>query len=546
MIQNPSLRRLQLGKTSATGGSALVVTVMTIVILCLIAGTLISYTSSKQSGPFQAASWHEAGAAAEAGVEVALNALRRSISESDTAAWSGWTANPTAGATAKKYITQDQLLSHEGEGNTVVRAIVEISQPSGNGTINLPTISINRYAYLIRSTGVALVPGPTRLATNKADLALRKINVFKDIRTGQALQADTDGKIKPQITRVVEAVAAPVSPFPAAILSRESIEIKGGNGMLIDSYEPYLFPHKYDATKAFNDPANPGARRMEGTIATNQKKKDNTDVIRLENVNVYGNAAKGAGVVNIKNNNAKVWGTVIDGFYQALNPVKSPRNTGTFSTATTLSLNRPKGTINVNAGGTPGSVIYYKTDKIHLHDKDILKIKKNGSGGGTAEIWVTGDMVIHNGGRIEVEDGANVVIYAEKNITLQEKDANKPAILNEALDRYVDSGNGNTYTTKGTSAVQIYGVVPDRKKKTVKVKGNFIGMIHAPDHEFEVNLKSGRHVYGAFTGKKFKVSGSTQIHYDESLADRGKPYDYTLKTWQEDWFDPNVRVTKAP
>ena len=541
MTQNLPFRGLRRSRTSAAGGSALVVTVMTIVVLCLVAGTLISLTSSKQSGPFQAASWHEAGSAAEAGVEVALNALRRSISEGDTSAWSGWTANPAGGATAKKYITQDQLLSHQGEGNVVVRAIVEISQPSGTGTLNPTTISPNRYAYLIRSTGLALIPGPTRLAMNKSDLALRKINVFKDMRTGQAL-----AQAQPQVTRVVEAVATPVTPFAAAILSKESIEIKSGNGMIVDSYEPNLKPHKYDASKPFNDATYPGARRMEGTIATNQKKKDgNHDVIRLENVNVYGNAAKGAGVVNIKNANAKVWGTVIDGFYQELKPVQSPRNNPSFAAPdTSLIVNRPKKTVNIQAGGTPGSSVYYKVDKIHLHDKDILKIKKNGSGGGTAEIWVTGDFVIHNGGRIEVEDGANVIIYAEKNITLQEKDANKPAIDNQALARYVDGGT--TYTTTDPAAVQIYGVTPDNKKKKIKIKTNMSGIVYAPDHEFEVKLKSGRHIYGALTGRKFKVEGNTQIHYDESMADRGKPYDYTLETWQEDWFDPNVRLTSTP
>ena len=110
----------------------------------------------------------------------------------------------------------------------------------------------------------------------------------------------------------------------------------------------------------------------------------------------------------------------------------------------------------------------------------------------------------------------------------------------------MDSGNGNNYSTTDPNAVQIYGVVPTKDKKHVKIKTDMSGVIYAPDHEFEINMKTGRHFYGSVTGKKFKVSGNTQIHYDESLADRGKPFDYTLETWQEDWFDPNVRLTKAP
>ncbi|HJT80409.1 MAG TPA: hypothetical protein VJ719_04350 [Chthoniobacterales bacterium] len=536
---------------SKNAGSALVTTILTVALLCLIGGTLLSLTSSKQSGPFQAASWHEAGSAAEGGVEIALNALRRSITEGN-AAWDGWTLNtssptPTPSASpsaspsptpfAKKYITESELLSHQGEGNKTVRAIVEISIPTGLNTINPSSIPPNRYAYLIRSTGYANIPvGARRLPQNKADLALRKLNLFRDFRTGAAVNIDGGYG---QVSRVVEAIATPVTPFPAAILSKDTIEIKSGSGMIVDSYDPTVTPYKYDASKAFGDVSNPGAHRQNGNIATNAKKKNNGDVVRLENVKVYGLVAKGEGVVNIKTANASVSGEIIDGFYRELKPVQSPRNNTSFSTPTSLSLNRPKGTVNVNAGSAAGSSLYYKTDKIHLHDKDVLKIKKNGSGGGTAEIWVTGDVVIHNGGRIEVENGANVVFYFEKNLTLQEKDANKPAVKNEAV-----------YATGGftdPTAVQFYGVVPDRKKKQVKVKTNFSGLIYAPDHEFEeIKLKSGRHIYGSLAGRKFKIEGNTQIHYDESLQDFGKPFDYTLESWQEDWFDPNVRTASTP
>jgi len=541
-------------------GSALVITVMTITVVCLIAATLLSYTSAKQSGPFQAASWHEAGAAAEGGVEIALNALRRSITEG-TVAWDGWTADPSYSATAKKYLTADQLLSHAGEGNVgaggLVKAVIEITQPTGTGTINPPSISSSRYAYLIRSTGFANVPGPARLPTDRSDLDLRKINLYTDFRTGQAILPGADGIVHPQITRVVEAIASPVTPFPTAILSKDTIEIKGGSGMVVDSYDPTQFPYKYDYGKARGDTSQPGNKRSNGNIATNAKKDDNTDVIRVENGSVYGDAALGNGAVNIHSPGASISGEVIDGFYRELKPVQDPsKNSGFTGLSASNNANRPshtKGlptTVVVTAGkgmGSSGSpeTAYYKFSKIHLHTGEIFKVSPfntSGQQGGYAEVWVTGDIVIHNGGLIQVDPGAHVTFYVAGNITLQEKDASHPAVDNNALIAKNSDNTGGIFPD--SAALQFYGVSANNKKKDVKIKTNMNGVVYAPNNDFEVNLKSGsnRAVYGALTGRKFEVKGSSQIHYDESLADAGKPFDYTLETWQEDWYDPNVRT----
>ena len=563
-------------------GSALIVVMMTIVVLCLIAGSLMSYTSAKQSGPFQAASWHEAGAAAEGGVEVALNALRRSVTD-DPNAWSGWTADPTYAPSALKYITDTQLLSHEGEGNNfsgngLVQAIVEITKPvggaAGTGTATTDTInpttgsaaisSDSRRAFLIRSTGIAYVPGPARLTTDRNELALRRVNFFNDFRTQKNLIADANGKVHPQVTRVVEAIASPVTPFPAAILSQDVIEIKGGSGMVVDSYDPNQVPYKYDYGKTRGDLTQPGNKRYNGNLATNAKKKDTQDVIRLENVNIYGLAAKGSGLVNIKTSNSSVSGEIIDGFYKSM-PMRDPTKILGFTAPETspsgAMADRP-GThkyakvVPITCGmGNPGNgqsnTKYYKFSKIHLHKDEILKVSPfntNGQEGGYAEVWVTGDLIIHNQGLIQVDNGANLILYVGGNITLQEKDASHPAVDNNALKAKVKDASGNLIGSSGIfadpAAFQIYGAVQSHKKKHVKIKTNMAGVVYAPDHEFEVNLKSGsnRAIYGALTGRKFKITGSTQVHYDETLSDAGKPVDYTLETWQEDWYDPAVRT----
>lgn len=552
------------GRRSIAGSALIVVTIL-MCVLCLVAGTLLSYTSAKQSAPFTAASWHEAGAAAEGGVEIALNALRRSINEG-TSAWDGWAVNtPTPGGSptptpsttpfAKKYLTQGDLLSHDGEGNNAVRAIVEISLPTGDGTINPTSVSSNRYAYLIRSTGIANLPASVRVALDNSDMDLRKLNFFKDWRTNTSVPSGTK-----QVSRVVEAIASPVTPFPAAIMAKDTIEIKGGSNMIVDSYDVTQFPYKYDSTKAFGDVSQPGNKRTNGNICTNAKKNDNTDVIRLENVKVYGIAAKGNGVVNIHSPNASVSGEIIDGFYRELKPVADPSTIAGFSglTASTIA-DRPTthhltGTVTVAAGkgatGNAGPLTsYYKFSKIHLHTGEKLEITAGTAGvnnqNGVAEIWVTGDIIIHNGGLIQVDNGARAIFYCARNITLQEKDGGHPAVDNNAMM----NKNGLTYSNATNmpdpSALQFYGVVPDHHGKHVKIKSDMAGVIYAPDHDFEVNLKAPnpvRGVYGALTGRKFQIKGSSQVHYDEALGDVGKPFDYTLESWQEDWFDPQVRT----
>lgn len=551
-------------------GSAIIIVIMSLAVLVIVAGTLLSYTTSKQAAPFQAQSWQEAGTAAEGGVELALNALRRSLDEG-TSAWNGWSDDGTT-TYYKKFITADNLLGHTGEGNTDVRAVVEVTKPSGVGTVNPPeggvALSEARKAYVIRSTGIANLSGPNRLPLSKPDQSLRKMNFIADFRTKQKVQNG-----RPQVARVIEAVASPVTPFPLAIHAREQLDMTAGavavttlplpsDAMRVDSYDPTLKPVRtWGNWKTDYIPV----QNSNGAIATNGKKDD---IIRLEKVAVLGNVAKGGGLVNIKTPGAMVTGETIDKFYRELKSIPYPGTAfvPTPGGPTGKAADRPNGsslfpkTVVLTAGSPSNSSnpnppsTFYKLDKIHLHDGEKILIKKQSSPGvnerkGTAEIWVTGDMVLHKGGRIEVENGANAIFYCEKNVTLEEKDEGKPAILNDST-KIVDSTNevSKKYTVPDPASLQFYGVLPKDqkpKKKKFKIKGNLIGLVYAPDHEFEIKLKKGgdRAIWGSLAGRKFKIEAGTRIHYDETLSEYGKPFDYTLESWQEDWFDPAVRPT---
>jgi hypothetical protein len=278
---------------------------------------------------------------------------------------------------------------------------------------------------------------------------------------------------------------------------------------------------------------------------------------------VYGMAAKGGGSINMKGLSS-ISGEIIDGFYRELKPVPYPgtRQNPAFVPQTTASspkappldgADRPSKkkdypkTVTITAGkgpenanGNKAQTLYYKLNNIHLHKDEVLKVVKNGNDGGIAEIWVTGDVVIHKGGRIEVEKGARAIFLCEKNVNLEEQDKDKPAVVNKAEKIAVAS-----LTVPDPEGLQFYGVTPATRTKArkFKIKTNMIGVVYAPDHTIEVNLKkdAARAVWGSLVGRNIKMQGATQVHYDETLAAVGKPFDYTLDSWQEDWFDPAIR-----
>jgi hypothetical protein len=361
--------------------------------------------------------------------------------------------------------------------------------------------------------------------------------------------------------------------------------------MLVNSYDPATAPTTPITIKDGTPSGYRPAQRANGGIATNAKNnsKDKTkikEVIRLENVAIHGGIAKGGGTI-AKGPNVTVTGDIIDGFYRELKPVPYPgtrQNPPFFpilpavvNGVPTVALNaadRPSKaaksktsvySVDLMAGlgttnGKDPTPLYYKLSNIHLHadkdkNKEVLRIVPNPSGPlpteanyrpGVAEIWVTGDVVVHKGGQIQVEPGVQALFYVEKNVTLEEKDNDNRAVLNKAVKKATNPSTGITYTVPDPEALQFYGVrsaANKSKKRKFKIKSNVVGLFYAPDNDFEVNLKNDayRAIWGSLVGRKFKIKGATKVHYDETLADAGKPFDYTLESWQEDWFDPAVR-----
>src|SRR5688572_8474251 len=103
-------------------GSALVISLIFAVVLAALGGTTMYFIQDRYRLAHQTASWHEALLSAEGGIDLAMNEMRKSLYDPDSA-WDGWIrknatsesepVDPTAG---EVYLTS-RILFRGGEGS---------------------------------------------------------------------------------------------------------------------------------------------------------------------------------------------------------------------------------------------------------------------------------------------------------------------------------------------------------------------------------------------------------------------------------------------
>src|SRR5687768_1795317 len=120
------LALLPLQKRRHLGGSALIMAVICAAIIGTAGAVTLSIVNSKYRAIHQAAVWKESLLSAEAGVEIALNEIRKNLYDSSHA-WDGWRSEGDATLFARRYAPQDSpgasprsmtsnMLLHAGEG----------------------------------------------------------------------------------------------------------------------------------------------------------------------------------------------------------------------------------------------------------------------------------------------------------------------------------------------------------------------------------------------------------------------------------------------
>src|SRR5438874_6669384 len=296
-------------KHRAEEGNVLICALCTILIISFIgANVLRNCTTRYNVSSSQVRSWKDSLFAAEAGGDIAYAEVRKTVID-PTHAFNGWN---TSGA---KHVSQ---VTTFGANNLVTSTVVDAFyiDPAGNQW------------YRARSRGTAQVRGLRQTgmddrmgAGTRGDSLLRKIDFNTDhfIATygpngdgiGQALVPPSSSPF-PSMTRRIEQISAPITPFEAAIKAAGAF-YGLGSAAYVDSYRSSVGP--YDPNVR-NNPSDPRyVDSQSGTVEINS-------AVATIQGNIYGNLYTNGGTVTKKT--SSVSGVIDNNVPFSLNPLETP------------------------------------------------------------------------------------------------------------------------------------------------------------------------------------------------------------------------------
>ena len=293
------------------------------------------------------------------------------------------------------------------------------------------------------------------------------------------------------IRRMVKVTTARLKIFPVAIAANGKVEL--GGGAIIDSYNSCL--GVYSTNNSLGE---------KGAIATNFK---GSPAISVGNAHVYGTLTTGPlGTVDING------GTVGNADWNATQTGIQPGYTDDDMNVIFPTNALPTGWQSwlqppvVTAGETNVTELWNDTYRMSSFvSSTYLKpmIVK-----GKATLYVEGDIKVTDTGRIEIQPGASLTLYAggKNNIIAGE------GVVNLA----------------GQPANFTYIGLPTNNKLSYSGNASFAGTINAPQTDF--SMSGNAQVYGAAIVNTYSSSGGASLHYDECLDVFGK---LRVKAWKE-------------
>ena len=468
-------------------GNVLLCALATIVVISAIAGTILLNCTTRfnvVSGHVQ--SWKAALSAAEAGGDIAYAEVRKTILD-PSRAFSGWTNS----------------------------GVLHTSSVVTLGTINLSTSSTvdlfyndpftGNPWYRIRSKGTAVMLGLKRTGMDdrmssgaRGDSLLRKIDFNYDhFISTYGPNGDGVGKTlvrvnQPQITRRIELIAAPITPFEVAVKATAAFSGPGSAGWT-DSYNSKNGPYYFAA----DNPSDPHyADSHSGSVAVGSPNFDLGGII-------YGNVSTNGGNVRPS---SSIKGTIDNNVPFTIPPYVMPTNFPLpLPTLTTI---LGDVTLNPLIAGSATSPSFYLVSSFTGN----LTINPVGNAETYVAIHVTNDIT----GTIDIKPGVHAQIFFDGNINVKARD-----IVNE---------------TGIAGNLQFYGISPTNPLITQSIEiappGDFSATFYAPSADFHVN--GNPDVTGAIICKTFYGNGNTMWHYDRALNTLGDAVDYRITSYVED------------
>src|SRR5438477_9093194 len=330
-------------------GNVLLCVLCTILVVSVIGGNVLLNCMTRYNvASSQVRSWKESLDAAETGGDIAYAELRKTISD-PTHAFSpsnGWTYS--GGAYTNSPVTY-------GQDNLSTSSRVDPFYYDGNG---------NAW-YRIRTKGTAPVLGLKRVGMDdrmgpntRGDSLLRKIDFNYDhfVATygpngdgvGKILVpvVDANGNPQPQVSRRVELIAAPITPFEAAIKAGGTF-YGLGSAAYVDSYRSTTGANNSSVKTNPSDPRYTDSQA--GTVEIN------TSVATIMG-NIYGNVYTNGGTVT--KNTTSISGIIDNNVPFSLSPYVMP-STSLWNFVSSPSAVTGNTNITPGASGTAEKPNYY-------------------------------------------------------------------------------------------------------------------------------------------------------------------------------------------
>jgi hypothetical protein len=481
---------------SAEKGNVLICALCTILIISLIgANVLHNCTTRFNVSSSQVRSWKEALMAAEAGGDVAYAQVRKTVLD-PTNAFAGWENTPPL-SPVLHVSPETAFSSNELKTRTVVD-LFYYDPVTGNPW------------YRSRSKGTAPVKGLTRSgmddrmgAGTRGDSLLRKI----DFRTDHFVATygpNGDGLAKaivtvanPQITRRIEQIAAPVTPFEAAIKCASSF-YGLGSAAQVDSYNSKNGPYYFCA----NNPADPKFKdSRSGSVAINAP-------VVPDSVNgmLYGNISTNGGTIRPSQ---YITGTIDNNVPFTIPPFKMPTDLPPpQASPTTVTSSGPDVSVTPPTAGTPQNPTYYLLSAL----SGRLIINPVGGAQTYVAVHVTNDLTA----RVTVKNNVHVKVFVDGNIDIKARDVDNASGLAANLQYY-------SISPANSATSQFIHIAPP---------GNFAATFYAPSAD--VVLNGNPDLTGAIVCKTFYGNGNTSWHYDRALDTEGDAVDYRIVSYVED------------
>ena len=492
------------GRKSAQGNVLLCV-ICTILIVSVIGGNvLMNCVTRFNASSSQVRGWKESLYAAEAGGDLAYAEVRKTILD-PTHAFSGWPSSGGVYTSPPVTFGADNLTASE-------TADVFFNDGSGNPW------------YRIRAKGTAPVMGLKRVTMDdrmgvgtRGDSLLRKIDFNYDhFVAAYGPKGDGVGKAavpvnSPQISRRIELISAPVTPFEAAIKAGGTFYGLGSSAY-VDSFRSTAGP--YDSSVKDN-PSDP--RYVDSRVGTLEI---NTSVATIMG-NIYGDVYTNGGTVTKKT--TSITGIIDNNVPFTLAPFVMP-NTFMWNPVASPSFVSGSTSITPPVAGTAARPSYYLLSS--FANNGNLTVNPVVTGGVSQETYVA----VHVTGDIGTSNGAGPTITVPAHVHLQ-----------VYFDGNFQTKAQNIVNTSGYAGnLQFYGISPTDPdvQQTVDLNSGggstagFAAVFYVPSANFTIN--GGPDITGAIVCKNFYANGNVHWHYDRALDNQGDPVDYRITSYVED------------